>query len=851
MMETYSFGEWLKQRREKLRLTQRELALSTHCSIAMIKKIEADERHASPELAELLAVRLDIPEADIPRFIEVARGERPVDFLTQGGDSTEILPLSAAQPVSLLPKPATPFIGRADELAAILERLANPECRLLTLAGAGGIGKTRLAIAAAQAQEKRLADGAAFVPLAAITNAALIADAIARGLRLTLTGTASEQVQAYLRRRNMLLVLDNCEQLDGDLTWLSDLLAHAPGVKLLTTSRERLQLSEEWVYVVPELAQSVTLFAETARRVKQNFDAGREQVDIARICQLVENLPLAVELAAGWTTIMSCVQIADHIQRDIKFLATDVRNVPERHRSVQAVFDHSWKLLSPAEQNALMRLSVFRGGCQAEQAEIVARANLPLLRRLVEKSLVRVGENDRYDLHELLRQYVAQKLEQSGGEAETQQLHFDAYLALAEQLDTQQFGAESMTAVARFEQEQDNIRAALSWSLERQEIKAALSLMYHLWFYWGRRGYYREGGEWSIRIIDQMGTLESLHMCVALCIGASFCFILGRFGEGETLARRALAMAHRLEDSEALIMALSTYTFTSVNLDQALDELHKGIRLIQETGEMRQMLPMFYLGAATWFHSGGRYAEADDYYRKSITIFRQIGMVDMIAEPLGRIAELALQEGRLQAAYDLTMESIVAARAEGYDVVFGTWGGTRLGLIQFYLGDIEGAQRSLEAALLLYNDNQDSRVKQEALAILSEVALARGDMTAAAEHMQACLEICRNLYLQLQATGKLSGTPEAMPIDLMSLSSRAALVTAAQGHHERAVTLYSIAESFRAQSGQVMIPPLQASLDKVMKIARAHLSETAFEATWRMGAAMSLGESLEFLLADP
>ncbi len=847
--ETYSFGEWLKQRRERLRLTQRELAATVHCSLPMIKKLEADERHPSPELAQLLASALKVPEADHETFIEVARGERPVDGLWHVPDEAATPSLPIHEPV-LLPRPATPFVGRADELAQIGERLAHPDCRLLTLVGPGGIGKTRLALAAAQAQQTAFVEEAAFVSLAAITDANLIPDVVARSLRLTLTGPPAEQVLAYLRRRSLLLVLDNCEQVAGDLAWLSDLLAHAPGVKVLATSRERLHLTEEWVYAVPGLTEAAALFIETARRVKQDFNVEGEQPAVTRICQLVENLPLAVELAASWTPLMPCAQIADHIQRDIAILAADVRNVPERHRSVQAVFDHSWNLLSPTEQNALMRLSVFRGGWQAEEALPVAGADLPLLRRLVDKSLVRVGANGRYGLHELIRQYAAQQLGQSGHESETCQRHFEAYLALATRLDAQQVGPQGMEAVVRFDQEHDNLRAALGWGLDREQTEPSLRLLYHLSFYWTRRGYYDEGGEWTSRAIHQAGELESAHLCIALSSACAFSFIQGRFGEGETLALRALAMARRLEDPEALIAAYGTYTFAGVNAEQALKGLHAGIALIEETGKGQESLPLFYYGAASWFHSSGRYADAEDYYQQGIALYRQMGAVDMIADPLGRLGELALQEGRLHEAYDLTVESIAAARAAGYDVVISAWvGGIRLGLIQLYLGEVEAAQRSLEEALLVFEGAPAyERAKQETLAILSEVALARGDVKAAVAHLQASLDICQIFYRQLQATQKLEGTPDALPVDLISLCSRASLVAAAQGHDERAVTLYGIADSLRSQSGQVMIPPLQARLAEAMLATRAHLSENAFDTAWEAGQRLSLSEAFAFLL---
>jgi predicted ATPase/transcriptional regulator with XRE-family HTH domain len=847
--ETYSFGEWLKQRRERLRLTQRELAVNTHCSVPMIKKIEADERHPSPELAELLARTLKIPESEHAIFVEVARGERPVDVLWLVQDEAAAAPsLPFHAPVSL-PGVATPFVGREDELQAIGERLTQPNCRLLTLVGPGGVGKTRLALAAARMQQKAFVDGVAFVSLAAMADANLIPDEVARSLRLTLTGSPPEQVLAYLRRRNMLLILDNCEQLEGDLSWLSDLLNHAPGVKLLATSRERLHLSEEWVYTVPGLAQAVDLFAATAQRVKQDFDVLAEKIAVTAICQLVENLPLAVELAASWTPFMPCAQIVDHIQRDIDILATDVRNIPDRHRSIQAVFDQSWKLLSGAEQNALMRLSVFRGGWEVAEALPVAEADLRLLRRLVDKSLVRAGENGRYDLHELIRQYASKKLSESGAETETRQRHFDAYLALAARFNVEQFSPQGMEAVIRFDQEQDNIRAALGWSLESEQTDAALHLMYYLYFYWSRRGFYHEGSEWAIRTIRQAGDLESVAMSMALGSASVYLFIQGRYGEAEPLALQSLRMARRLEDPEAVIYALGLYTFTSVNIEQALMGLEEAIVLIQETGKLKEMLPLFYQGAATWLHSSGRYDEARDYYWKSIALFRQMGAVDFVADPLGRLGQLALQAGRIQDAYDLTIESIAAARATGYYGTYSAWGGYRLAQIQLYMGDIEAAQQSLDEALRMFDDSRDTRIKQEALTLLSEVALLRDDIKAAVDYLAASLELCREFYRQLQATQKLGGTPDALPVDLIPLCSRAALVAMAQGHDERAVTLYSIADSFRAQSSQVMIPPLQAKLDETMITLRSRLSDEHFDTAWKTGQAMSLVEAFEFLLA--
>src|SRR5690606_33707631 len=191
------------------------------------------------------------------------------------------------------------------------------------------------------------------------------------------------------------------------------------------------------------------------------------------ICRLVEYLPLAIELAASWTPFMSCKEIAGHIQRDIDFLSANVRNVPARHRNIRAVFDHSWRLLSPVGQDVWMRLSVFRGGWMLDEAESVAGATLQILRSLVEKSLVRVSGQGRFDMHELIRQYAADQLAASGSETETRQRHADVYLALAGALDAQRDTASGIEAFARLDQEQDNFRAGLAWSLQMDAIDKA------------------------------------------------------------------------------------------------------------------------------------------------------------------------------------------------------------------------------------------------------------------------------------------------------------------------------------------------------------------------------------------
>jgi predicted ATPase len=295
--------------------------------------------------------------------------------------------------------------------------------------GPGGIGKTRLALAAMAKLREAFADGVHLVSLAPVGEAADIVPTIANALGLAFFGSAApiEQLLSYLAPKQLLLVVDNFEHLLEEAALLSDILARAPQVTLLATSRERLKLREEWVYAVPGLAlppagneltldwarySAVELFTQRARQTAGDFaPTGAEMDALIRICRLVEGMPLALELAAPWTRTLSCHEIADEIQYSLDFLSTPLRNVPERHRSIGVVFEQTWQRLPAEERSVLQRLSVFRGGCTRTAAEAVAGATLPVLSSLQDKALVRRTPLGRYELHELIRQFAGAQLQ--------------------------------------------------------------------------------------------------------------------------------------------------------------------------------------------------------------------------------------------------------------------------------------------------------------------------------------------------------------------------------------------------------------------------------------------------------
>jgi len=457
-METpVSFGLWLKEHRKKLDLTQADLARCAGCTVATIRKIEAEERRPSRQVAELLAICLQIPAEQQALFLQVARGERQPDWLARlspdsrtGLTSEPVLPpVRSELPISL-----NPLLGRERELAAIGQLCQDPQCRLLTLIGPGGTGKTRLALQVATEQQETFTHGVAFVPLAPIVNReqAVTAMAEALGLVLYIATDRADQLLRYLREKSLLLVLDNFEHLLMDaptVALVGDLLRGAPGLRLLVTSREPLYLQAEWVFEVqglpvPESAKAdeleassaVKLFLQRAQQARVGFTlAPEDRPAVLRICQLVEGLPLGIELAAAWVLSLSCQEIAAEIERNLSFLTTSTRDVPERQRSISAVFDHFWKLLSVEEQRVLRQLSVFQGGFGREAAEQVVGASLTLLSTLVSKSLLRRTDprTSRYDMHELVRQYALSHLQKDEQEyIQTRNRHCRYYITLLE-----------------------------------------------------------------------------------------------------------------------------------------------------------------------------------------------------------------------------------------------------------------------------------------------------------------------------------------------------------------------------------------------------------------------------------
>lgn len=489
MEDTHSFGYWVMRRRKALDLTRSGLAQRVNCSPETIKKIERDERRPSRQVAELLAEALSVADDERMLFLQAARGESPVDTLAVVSS-----PLARSTAAHNLPPQPTPFIGREAELAALGVFLADPATRLITILGPGGMGKTCLALAAAEAQlhapHDSFADGVYFVSLARLDAPEQLIPAVAEALNFRFYSGSEPRAQLidYLRRKRSLLLLDNFEHLKAGAGLVDQWLLAAPHLKVLVTSREKLGRQAEQLFPIsgldlPDLradddpvdddwaaSGAIRLFAQSARRVQPDFTmTPRNRPYVHEICQLVGGAPLGIYLAASWLDTLSEQEIVAEIRRDLDFLAVELADLPERQRSLRATFNYSWRLLTEPERAVFRRLSVFRGGFDRAAAVSVAAATPRDLQALVNKSLL-VQTAGRYDVHELLRQFAAERLNQSPEEeVTTRERHSTHYCDFLYELTADWHNARQLETLEVIANEADNARPALQWALEHKE----------------------------------------------------------------------------------------------------------------------------------------------------------------------------------------------------------------------------------------------------------------------------------------------------------------------------------------------------------------------------------------------
>lgn len=796
-----SFGLWLKERRKQLDLTQADLANCAGCSVMTIRKIEADERRPSRQIAELLAGCLDIIPEDHPVFLKAARAELRVDRLAKYVKTSNVNSphAPAPKPALRLPTPDTPLLGREHELASLARLLRDPQCRLLTLVGLGGIGKTRLAIEAAANRGEAFTDGVYFISLAPINSAEFIIPAIASALDFTFYGPVdlATQLLNYLREKSMLLVLDNFEHLlpsfqaenEAGLDLLVKILHSAPAVKLLVTSRQRLHLHREWVFEVQglpmpppdhldelETYSAAALFLQHARQTQADFVlTSEDRAAIGRICQLIAGMPLGLELAAAWVRVLSCREIAQEIERSLDFLAASARDIPERQRSLRLTFDHSWKLLSAEEQGVMRRLSVFRGGFRREAAERVAGATLPVLLALVDKSLLRRTDahTGRYDLHELVRQYAATHLQQLAiEEDETRERHCDFFTRLLQQASTHLKSAEQGAALTELSTEVDNLRLAWAWAVRQRDTARLQQAAFGLFLFYLCRNWVQEGAELFQQaaevfqtIVDSQSTpsVDGLATLGRLLAYQGWCRIWsGQVPLVREMATQNLALLRPLDAPAALSDALRVQGV----LLQMMGDLAAARACLEESLTLKRMLgdewevavSLTYLGH--FVQAQGGHADAYSLLAEAAAIMRRYGDRISTARALGFLSASTLALGRHDEAGQLAQESLSISRE-----INDPWGMANvlivLGIIAQAQADASSALSFFRESLALYRQIGDRWSMARVLNNLGETLASLGQP----------IEARRSFFNALQTANEV----QAIPLALDALMGLAAL----------------------------------------------------------------------------
>ncbi len=747
---------------------------------------------------------------------------------------------------SKLPTPLVPLVGRERELAQIGERLGDRDCRLLTLIGPGGSGKTRLAVEAAAQQSDRFGHGVFFVYLAPVQTVAAIVPHIAQSLDFTFHGPEDPQQQLcdYLREKNLLLILDNFEHLltlpalqasppagavhtaersgllasrfagdgrsEGAVNLVAAVLRTAPDVKVLVTSRARLNARGEHLYPVPGMDlpaketvedaldySAVQLFVQSARRAQPAFEADADSVPhVVRICRTVQGMPLALLLAASWADLLSPAEIADQIAaRSINFLETDWRDVPERQRGMRAVFDHSWHLLTEPQRAVMQALSVFRGGFAREAAEHVTSASLRDLKALVERSLLHRTPAGRYGMHELLRQYAAEKLEQAPDEGEAvRDRHSAYYVAALQRWAVDSKGPRQQEALVEIRSEIENARAAWDWAVEQGRISRLEEALEGLCRFYEWRGRYREG-EAMCRAATNIPTARSRAddkrvLTRILAWQSSFNRILGHLDVASQLLQQSLniladpqlAEQDTRADRAFVLREMGSVAFHS-NREEARRLWERSLALYEALGDQWGIAEVkVNLGASA--RTRGAAGEARQLLEETLVIRRALGDRKGIADSLRSLGVFARTEGRLEEAEDLTRESIEICRQMGdrvgialglsylaggliYDgkfaeahplfeetaAIFSDLGMRNrfaevvglLGWALVNLGRYEDAREQSQVALTIFKEVGDQRGIAISLLGLGEVALAEEAYAEAQELLQESVSIFREI----------------------------------------------------------------------------------------------------------
>jgi predicted ATPase/DNA-binding SARP family transcriptional activator len=773
--DSSEFEDWLQQESETLQTAYREAALN-HA-----KQLEQQNRFddAAALLAKVLKTDL-LAEDIVQAYLRVASqaGHRAdalkvfESFKSMLSLELGLMPLETTlqlaadlrletravsqQPIEVLqnfPSETSSFVGRDLDLSEIAAYFEQPEIRLLTLIGAGGMGKTRLAIQVALEQAKRFSDGATFVPLASVGAASDLVPAIVSALGLSVSSFEPIELllKNYLSEKHLLLVLDNFEHLLDGAEIVLELLGHCPNLRMVVTTREALNLQSEYLIDVIgldvpkdasekiEVFDSVQLLLRSAKRVNPRFMLSPEDKPfVIEICQMLQGSPLAIELASNWLRVLSVLEVANEIRKSLDFLSLNQPELAKRHRSIRAVFDSSWVLLTEEQKLALSKLSLLRGGFTVESAARVANATPSLLLGLVSKSLIGRFET-RFVMHETVRQYAAEHLEPDQKESALLELSLLAcdWATAVALFDPARLLSEKIVS---FEREFENVSIALEWSLQANPQLCA-SIVYLPWYFWFAAARKPLGLQWLTTLIEL-----------------------------PALQKRDATRANLLNTRSIVGMRM-------VGGDQRLNDAQTALEIALEVGDLKsQTQALLALGMA--LGDLGTLPRAIESLNAALALLKTVQDINLEADCRNELAFLHWSNGETELARQTFEDLIARCQVTGNKRSLAN-ANANLAYVYATLGDLETAQHRLEQAIGFYRESLNIWNLCASLLTLGNIMFRRGNMIGVHETLleagRLCLQVqeaaCFSCYYALCAAFEQQRERHAKALRLNAIAS--------------------------------------------------------------------------------